>query len=661
MRPYGLRVLRAAFIGLILTLLFYGIAFVISEYLFNESGHTLYIIIGSQVELRIAFWGYSLAALSALIFYRANISTRTIFSLLFAGLTIYTVFYMPGPFLLEVAKLILLQLEETPTNYQYLQAFIVYFIFPLLLNFGPPFAVYKLERMRERPTFRRWFVYGKGGSSRWAGPKTYDKRQHGLKGLGTPSASIQTDRIFLGRTLLDDDPRMKLISIKDDSHMLTIGMTGSGKSTTVLYPNLAMYSGSVIVLDPKGEHAMQTYRRRSSKAWLYEVGIIGNTEKHFPQGRAFVLDPFKETKGFPYSSFNPLLEINITSDRCREMIAAIADGCIPGEGDRNRHFTENAKLFLEGVIAHVLSKHPPEHHNLPYLLDLFLGINQEGRADPEALNELLIRMRLNDAAGRLPQHAAATLDGMGDRERGSVLSTLSRSLKWAGDPAMRKHLVTSDLSFWEIGTNSIKPDTVYIVLPDGLIESQMRWLRVLVGVVIVAQRNRKSKPDTPTLFILDEFPRLGGNIEAVEHGIVTLRSAKVKLWPFIQNIGQLERDYPKSWRVFAGRANVQIFGVSYGDDQTAEWISSVLGSAVYEKTKRKWYWPFKKTTISTRNNQLYTASEVTQELGKTANMQIVLPSSGFPMRLERLAYKPMTVEGDSFRSLDEWKGHFEDW
>mgnify|MGYP002623868776 CR=1 FL=1 len=544
-----------------------------------------------------------------------------------------------------------------------IKAFVFYTAIPLILaRLLPGLAMFR-QKLNENKTFRQLFLEGRGGSAKWASIASFEKRQHPLDVLGAVAIDTDddgqvTDTIILGKSLFDDDPAPRTIGIKDDAHMLTIGMTGSGKSTTVLLPNLAMYKGSTIVLDPKGELANKTYRRRSQAYDLESKNIHSNTKRHMKFGKCYVLDPFSETKGLPSNKYNLLSEIDINSDRVRELLSAISDGCVTPEKGDSKHFEELAKYFIEGVIAHVLSKYPQKHHNLPFVFDLVHGIDTDLKvADPTRFKELLYVMMKNDAAGGLPQQAASKLLEMGERERGSVLSTVSRSLKWIGDPAMRKHLIESDLRFWDFTYNTTH--TAYIVLPDGLINEQMRWLRCLISVSIGVMRNAH-KPSIPTLFILDEFPRLGGQINAVAEGFGILRGYGIKLWAFIQDIGQLQKDYPDRWSSITANSTVQVFGVN--DIETAEWLSQNLGTAVQQRTDgregvTKMY---RKKVVHENVYPLLTPNEVMSKFGKNTNRQVVMPTDGLPMRLERLAYKPLSISGNKFRGYP-LQFHFEDW
>jgi type IV secretory pathway TraG/TraD family ATPase VirD4 len=228
---------------------------------------------------------------------------------------------------------------------------------------------------------------------------------------------------------------------------------------------------------------------------------------------------------------------------------------------------------------------------------------------------------------------------MGDRERGSVLSTLARSLKWVSDPAMREQLKDSGLRFSDVASGKVK--TVWIVLPTRCMDEYARWMRCLINISIRIIESQKKKPKRAVVYVLDEFPKMHGSLEAIEDGIVTLRSAKIKLWPFIQNISQLMRDYPSNWQTFVSSSTVQCFGVN--DIETARFISSLLGEKIQTRKEGK-------RIVSEVPCLLMTPTEVIRELGKTSPMQIVIPNVGPPMRLTRLAHKPVRVEGQQFHA-----------
>ncbi|RDE07829.1 type IV secretory system conjugative DNA transfer family protein [Pelagibacterium lacus] len=52
------------------------------------------------------------------------------------------------------------------------------------------------------------------------------------------------------------------VGYADDRHALVVSGTRSGKGTSIIVPNLILWPGSAVVIDPKGENATVTARRR---------------------------------------------------------------------------------------------------------------------------------------------------------------------------------------------------------------------------------------------------------------------------------------------------------------------------------------------------------------------------------------------------------------
>lgn len=576
---------------------------------------------------------------------------------------------------------------------------VVRMIAPVLVFAFPIWVVRKLETIREHPVFLRWFKQHRGGSARWAGPATYDRVwdspllqfNEGILGANT---GCQLKGVYLGRTLFSDDFAPRHVVIQDDGHMLTIGQPGSGKSVTAIWPNLAMYAGSAIVIDPKGEHAKaflgrrQDFRhtnvenswrntrndleakQRNAQPWsehereqwgrynaeLREAGtdVRNLTKARFHVGRAYVLDPFNANGVYPSARYNPLSEIDINSANARKLISAVSASCVVPTHGENRFWEEAARAMIDGAIAHVLTRYPREQHTLPAVADLLLGRDPEtGIVSVDGFAELVAQMSGNDAAGGLPQVAAAMIADLGEKAYGNVTAELRLALKWATDPAMRIHLAASDFSFAGVGE---KTTTVFIALPFGNMVEQMRWLRTIaeVSMRILEDRSEASKKENGrVLYILDELPQYGAHLKCIKEGMVTLRSAGVKLWAFVQNLQQLTDCFGEDGaKNFQSGGTVQVFGVS--DDATAEWVARKIGG--HRILDRKGL--IRRKVVDHREADLVSAAAVEQELRKTANIQYVFSSHGPPMRLERMAFKPLSLEGNRFRGL-LLEGHYD--
>jgi type IV secretory pathway TraG/TraD family ATPase VirD4 len=704
--PYGFRVVRAALVGFILFAIAAGFAWPIGQsiqalhpslqpdFLFAGFAPAVFVL-GGIVECvePIMFMIIRISNSWAAMFPKTKIgriaATYPLFIVFTVSmlLSMYVLFNNFGGVLNDSSLTI---------NERFMQSgkgALVYgqAMLPLAIWLVPIWFVTAIDKAKSGRSVRQWFFQGRGRMARFAGPSHY--RDHARPVMGNWASDPARTSIYLGRTLFSDTFGPMDISIRDDGHMLTIGQPGSGKSVTAIWPNLAMFNSSVIVIDPKGEHAKMFVGRRQSKGYftcsqeeltVYEKdyerdpteenlnnlnrqrtdtagrgtntnGIssvstplevhayLNKKETRKERHRSYVLDPFGVNGKYPSSNYNPLSEIDIKSDNARKLISAVSGSCIVPSKGENRFWEEAARAVLDGAIAHVLSRFPRGQQTLPVIADLLMGCDPEtGFADPEKFDELLIDMRMNDAAGGLPKIGASTLDDLGDRARGSVIAELRTAMKWATDPAMRKHLSSSAFRFDNMGIHHM---TVFVSLPFGHMTEQARWLRTITEVSLRILEDRTNKK-RPILYVLDELPQYGSQLKAIKEGMVTLRSANVKLWAFVQNIRQLNDCFGDDGaKNFESGGVVQVFGVS--DGETAEWVARKLGQQRIADRKGI----LRRKIQGHREVDLVPREEVEQVLGKAEDIQYVFRSGSPPMRLLLIAYKPMSFGGRKFKGL----------
>lgn len=141
------------------------------------------------------------------------------------------------------------------------------------------------------------------GSSRWATKD--DLRESDLYG---------TDGIRIGKAM-NEDGQLDWVSYKSDRHLLTVAPTRSGKGTTQIITNLLTYEGSMLVIDPKGENAMITAKRRM------EMG----QEVH-------VVDPWgiTDVEGVERATFNPMDWLDLRDIDMSENTMIMADSLVMG-------------------------------------------------------------------------------------------------------------------------------------------------------------------------------------------------------------------------------------------------------------------------------------------------------------------------------------------
>lgn len=468
---------------------------------------------------------------------------------------------------------------------------------------GEKFREIMVEASKLTRLDARMEAMGKGGSARFGG--LLDEWAHPYK----PGS------VRLGRSLYDGT----LIGFDDDRGLLTIASNRSGKGRSAIIPNLLLWPGSAVVIDPKGTNAAVTAARR---------GKGGGRVTQFLGHDVHVLDPFGIVPGIRTAAFNPLDMLDLTAITAKEDVGLLADALIvPGHGD-DSHFDESARQIVAGVIAHLKSRSAV----LPATL---VDVRRALTGNADDLNALFGAMQANMVAGGIARSGANILDAAGDRERGSMMTTIMRNTAWLDSPAMAQVLartdkmdggtfVSSDFSMADL---KAKPTTIYIVLPPDMLEDHSRFMRLFVNLTVrAAARGGKSR--IPILLIMDEFFAIGA-LSTLAKASGALAGYGLKLWPILQNLSQLGQLYPQNWQTFFANAGaVQIFGVN--DRETAHEVVERLG-------RSRWAEKIDDRTAPVVSN-LLEAAELEEMTERGTGLQLIMLSGKAPLLLKKTPY-----------------------
>ena len=395
----------------------------------------------------------------------------------------------------------------------------------------------------------------------------------------------------------DQDGKSYHIGYKDDRHIICCGGSRSGKGTALIISNLLRYLKNVVVIDPKGENAMKTaqYRSQFSQVVIFDPFQICDDD--IAQYRA---------------SYNPLDSLDPNDPECIDDATGIADALIVrSKNTQDPHWEETARMVVRALILYVLIA-PPEIEtdtlHKPSLFDV-LALLSQGVIDPEEEAEIHqcpdqddVKKHLEEAPRsfqnlikvmcQCPQFDGAissvghALAQVGDRELGSIYSTVSRNLDFLLSPAMKSCLSNTDFFPSDLRDPN-KPTSVYLVLPEYRMATHSRWLRLMITTLMHSlQRDGVSmagKPKTETLFILDEFASLG-YLEVIERAASYIAGFGVKLFTILQDLNQLKDIYNRRWETFIGNCGAFI-SFANTDNTTLEYLSKRLGDAEIVKTE----------------------------------------------------------------------------
>jgi type IV secretion system protein VirD4 len=370
----------------------------------------------------------------------------------------------------------------------------------------------------------------------------------------------------------------------DDRPIATIAGPRAGKTTTSLEPNIYLYPGSALIMDPKGELARTASFRRA----------IGHD--------VYVLDAFGQS-GQPSASFNPLAELDPDDDAIIDDVMSIVNALVIDDGDgRSQHFSDGARVLLRGLILLTLTLPPAERHLITVRELLCLSywplaeaarvaaarkrLAQAKQEEKEAYfdeNTLALKALLNRMES-IDNKFDGVLAGIGKRfkntppgERGSIFSTAAMQTDFLDSIVLRKILRHSDFKLATLRGD--KPATIFMCLPVGRMQQHARWMRMIIQLTCTVLERLGPYPRTrpPILFMMEEFATLG-HMEIMERAAAYFPGFGVKLWVVLQSLEQLSRYYPKSYQTFLSNALIQVFAA--GDDPALEYIARRLGNLI---------------------------------------------------------------------------------
>ena len=338
-----------------------------------------------------------------------------------------------------------------------------------------------------------------------------------------------------GHVPVEAPPGEAPILYGEDRHLVTIAPTGAGKGRGVIIPNLLRFEGSVIVIDPKGETWHVTARRR--KEMGQEVRL---------------LDPFgavsKKTDSLnPFDLFN---RPGALLDADAEMLASLLAG---DAGFHKEPFWDNwGRSLMAGVIAAVAETAPKTERHFGRVREILMS--------DDAVYNLAALIENHEPLNRLSKQNISSFLPITEQTRSGILSTAQSYLKVVNSDSALRSLSRSTISLDAVRRGD--PMTIYIVIPPDKLESHGALLRLWVGALMLTVMGRKRRPKRSTLFLLDECAQLG-EFGPLRQSMTLLRGYGLQVWPFFQDLSQLQRLYPNDWRTIFNNAGVfQLFGVA---------------------------------------------------------------------------------------------------
>jgi type IV secretion system protein VirD4 len=340
----------------------------------------------------------------------------------------------------------------------------------------------------------------------------------------------------------------ELVRYSGESHLMTFGVTGSGKTAGPVISNALDHPGPLICLECKGDvYEATAERRRQMGQHVVTLDLTG-TVRHG-------------------DSFNPIDAFRRVGGDSTLTARSIAASIVP-RGTSGEIFWLNwAETMLTGGIGFAMDHAPEGKQNIGHVFDMFNNDDV-----PYSLAVLLDTQ--GNKMDRSIYSAFAGFLQLPDKEtRPSVLgSTQQHLMLWESDLIRN---LTSHTSFDLDGLINGAPISLYIIVPPLRMTAYAPVLRLWLTGLLSALMTRQRRPRHRTLMMCDELGALG-RVDAFVTASTLLRSAGLQLWSFWQNPSQLEI-YGSDARTLVDNAGVLQFLGAKNHRMASDFASLVGG------------------------------------------------------------------------------------
>lgn len=369
-----------------------------------------------------------------------------------------------------------------------------------------------------------------------------------------------------GGFFLGLDAKNREVGISTERHLITVAGAGSGKGAALIIPNLRRWKGSAVVVDPKGENATLTAGDRKTMGQF--VGVV---------------DPYQIAKGDAAAlrcSINPLAMMKSESLTIRADLEALGDGLIRRHDPKHAQWDDTAAAIVAGLADFVISTKPPEERTLLNVRAMLLLPEDTLKAVAFAMIETATPAGLAKQVGALIQNKFSNPEGV----PASAFARAMQETGWIDDPAFASILGGAALSPFDLKTLKAGTGSLYLCIPPGYLDTRGGFLRLFVRMGLMTMMSDLAGHDGGgrCLFLLDEFHSLG-KVDLVAKAAGLMRGYGVQLWPFLQDMGQLEALYgDNEMGTFFENADAHIFFGNVGA-KTLGYISAQLGALTMEE------------------------------------------------------------------------------
>lgn len=418
------------------------------------------------------------------------------------------------------------------------------------------------------------------------------------------------------------------VGYSDSRHVLVCAGSGSGKGRSFIINNLAVWPGSTVTYDPKGDLPKILAARRGQ----------GDAHCEGMEQEVFVLDPLGKTSlgADMLAYYDPLSSLDANDGELPTWARRIAASLVQrSEGTESGEWVKRAERFIALVIMHVVtSPLYKDNRTLVTVLSLIMEGEQTlfdriAEKNPAAIEKmqnpfalLIDEMCNNDACrgwiakdARSIQRQFAKTPKFTESVRGEAADQLdwlkSEGIEIAltGKSGAEKRLDDSRAFDPAILKAAQRGASVFIVMPQDDLKTYLPWVQCIMLGIFAAMRANPEPPKSghQTLMVIDEFLSLGYQ-DYIADAMDNIRSAGTKLVIIVQNFGKLKKLYGDEIDSFYSNCGLELYFGNIGD-VAGDHLIKQLGEIEVVKTA--------KNTNSSKTTQ--TSQSTSQATGRTTS------------------------------------------
>ena len=373
-----------------------------------------------------------------------------------------------------------------------------------------------------------------------------------------------------GFPLLFDKKKNKVYVDNGEFHSLVIGATGSGKTQTVIFPQvdiLAKAGESMVITDPKGE--IFNSCAGMLKDLGYEVIVVNFRD---PQNGS-CWNPYT----LPYKYYK---EGN--QDKANELLNDMAINIATDEKADDPFWTNSAADFLTGLSLGMFEDAAEDEISIS-TVNLMMTVGDEKMGSSTYLKEYF---KMKDPASPAAINALGTINAP-QETKNSIDSVLKQKIKvFAVTQNLSEMLSRSDFDMETIGE---RKTAIFMVIQD-----EKTTYHALATIFIkqcyeclisVAQRHGGKLP-IRTNFLIDEFANMP-KFKDITTMVTAARSRGIRFTFIIQNFAQLNDTYGKEdAETIRGNCGNIVYLLT-GELSALEEISKLCGDKIVKVGKDK--------------------------------------------------------------------------